>query len=631
MSRRRSLLYKVGESIPATFFKPEDLPAVNAVYALFETEKGNQYLVPASDVIAEYFTGYTFIAPVIAYERPNGGYAVFLMNKGVVNGRYRTVTTSNVITPGVFTPSTTALSVNDFMGKANAVQTRMYYVNVAGRVETELDIYLKCKDIILNGQECYPASMGELNAVRLLLTDINKINTLAGISVISTTAAFNSYTVSGSSAAYIWRFASFGSGTAQISTSAKNATANFMALAELDVKFNNPNIKPSYMDLDFMNINSTYHWTEDEEGWWTAPKMPTTSGVAQLRVNITNQFPNTRLRVHIDTDTLTAATATLYALNAGTTYLNINAGAGFSMSYDYVIPNAQPSINSISISYKRTNSSADTNNFRVKIEQIDSQAEDLLAMTITQQGNWTLQENGYMKSPIVGANQAVEQRILVTTTKSNQKVRITGYLERGNATYDYLHVGKLDTEWGAAGQWSARLDLSNAIEQMPYMIDIDIPAKGDHFIVMRQFSGTGEAFSYFKVEDAKGLDAIPDIQYYVEGDWTLNNDGYYESPAIGHNEKTEAKIWAINRTSTRKDLTVAFYASSEVNDILYIGYDNNEYSATDQDSGTNYLASNPKTTNFRVPAYEKAFKKIWYQKNWNFTEGNDKGYFKLIE
>lgn len=167
-------MYKVGESIPATFFKPEDLPAVNAVYALFETEKGNQYLVPASDVIAEYFTGYTFIAPVIAYERPNGGYAVFLMNKGVVNGRYRTVTTSNVITPGVFTPSTTALSVNDFMGKANAVQTRMYYVNVAGRVETELDIYLKCKDIILNGQECYPASMGELNAVRLLLTNINK-------------------------------------------------------------------------------------------------------------------------------------------------------------------------------------------------------------------------------------------------------------------------------------------------------------------------------------------------------------------------------------------------------------------------------------------------------------------------
>lgn len=630
MSRRRSLLYKVGESVPATFFKPEDLPTVNAVYGLFETKKGNQYLVAINDVEKSYFTDYTFIAPVVAWLRGSGGYAVFLVSGAPINGRYRTVSTAAIITPGVLAPTTAATSINDYMGKADAEQTRTYYVDVAGRAETELEIYLRCKDIICNGQECYPASMGEVEAVRIFLTQINALLRDAGKTAIIATNAMASYTVSGSSASYIWRKSTLGT-TGQNTTQAKNGSTYFLPITELDVQFNNPEIKPSYMDIDPVNLSTTYLWVEDEEGWWTAPKINVSSGNSSLRFNISNQYAGSRVRVHVEFESLTAASVTLYALNAGTTYLNIAARTiPVSMSYDYVLPTVTDTAY-FNVGYRRTSSAADVNNVRIRVEQIDSQAEDLPAMTITQQGNWTLQENGYMKSPIVGANQAVEQRILVTTTRNNQKVRITGYVEGGNATYDYLHVGKLDTEWGSAGQWSARLDLSNAIEQMPYMIDIDIPTKGDHFIVMRQFSGTGEAFSYFKVEDAKGLDAIPDIQYYVEGDWTLNNDGYCESPAIGHNEKTEAKIWTINRAGTRKDLTVAFYASSEVNDILYIGYDNNEYSATDQDSGTNYSASNPKTTSFRVPAYEKAFKKIWYQKNWNFTEGNDKGYFKLIE
>lgn len=629
MSRRRSFLYKVGESVPATFFKPEDLPADNMVYGLFETKKGNQYLVPASDVIAEYFTGYTFIAPVIAYERPNGGYAVFLMNKGVVSGRYRTVTAGAVITPGVLAPSTTALSINDFMGKANAVQTRMYYVNAAGRVETELDIYLKCKDIILNGQECYPASMGELNAIRLLLTDINKINTLAGIAAISTTASFNSYTISGSTSSYIWRFSSFGSGTAQISTSTKNTTANFMALAELDVKFNNPEIKPSYMDIDPVNLTS-YLWVEDEEGWWTAPKINVSSGNSSLRFNISNQYAGSRIRVYVEFESLTAAALTLYALNAGTTYLNIaERTTPVYISYDYVLPTVTDTAY-FNVGYRRTSSAADVNNVRIRVEQIDSQAEPQPAVTITQQGDWALQD-GWFKSPPIAVNQFNEQRILITTGKNNQTVRIKAYTEGGHYSYDYISIGRLDEEWNAAGGWTAKIMQSDYTERLPYIIDMVIPTKGDHFIVIRQSSGTGESFGYFTIEDAKGLDPIPALDYYVEGDWTLNSDGYYESPAIGHSGKTVATIRGLNRTGTRIDAVLKYYVSSESEDYLNIGYDNNNSttSPTDSISGTEYSADNPKISSFRILANSKAFKHIWYEKNWTGTAGTDKGYFKI--
>lgn len=68
-------------------------------------------------------------------------------------------------------------------------------------------------------------------------------------------------------------------------------------------------------------------------------------------------------------------------------------------------------------------------------------------------------------------------------------------------------------------------------------------------------------------------------------------------------------------------------------DILYIGYDNNENTnpgyAVDSDSGTTYSASNPKTTTLRVLSLDRAFKHIWYQKNWTGTAGTDKGYFKI--
>ena len=65
----------------------------------------------------------------------------------------------------------------------------------------------------------------------------------------------------------------------------------------------------------------------------------------------------------------------------------------------------------------------------------------------------------------------------------------------------------------------------------------------------------------------------------------------------------------------------------------YYIYDNNENTnpgyAVDSDSGTTYSASNPKISSFRILANSKAFKHIWYQKNWTGTAGTDKGYFKI--
>ncbi|WP_370861390.1 hypothetical protein [Parabacteroides faecis] len=633
-NRRRSFLFG-GESVPDIFIKPEDLPTASAIYALFETSKGNQYLVPSNRVIPSYFTDYTFISPVISFIRASGGYAVFLVpdSSNVVTGRYRTVTTGAVITPGVLAPSTTNTATLDFLGEANVVQTTRYYVGVIGRGENELEAIVRCKGVQLNGQECYPASFGELHAIQSNLSAMNTLFSYAGKSMYATSLAVASNTVSGANASYIYRRSALSSGT--VSTGSKTTSYNWIPITPLNVKFTNPRIKPSYMDIDG-TPTTTPAWTEGEDGWWTAPKIAGSGAYATVRFNIDNFYLNSRFRVHLEFNSLATASFYFGKLNAAVTtsnyYLSIGARTtSLVFSYDYVLTAAGS--NYFEIQYRRTANVTDVNDVRVKVEQIDSQAEPLPAMTITQQGEWTLNDNGWYTSPPIEKNQSNEQRILITTTKANQTVRIKAYTEGGHYSYDYISIGKLNQEWNSAGVWTAKIMQSDYTERLPYIVDISIPTKGDHFIVMHQFSGTGESVGYFTVEDAKGLDPIPAFDYYVEGDWTLNADGYYESPAIPNNGKTLATIRALNRSTTRIDATLKFYASSDVEDILYIGYDNSDYTnpsdATNSDSGTTYSASNPKTTTLRVLSLDRTFKHIWYQKNWTGAAGTDKGYFKL--
>lgn len=388
------------------------------------------------------------------------------------------------------------------------------------------------------------------------------------------------------------------------------------------------------MDIEGSS-STTPSWTEGEDGWWTAPKITGSGAYATVRFNIDNFYANSRLRIHLEFSSLTTASFLLGKLSTVVTtsnyYLSIGARTtSLVFSYDYVL--ATTGSHYIDLMYRRASNVADVNDVRIKVEQIDSQAEPLPAMTTTQQGDWTL-ENDWYTSPPIAVNQNSEQRILITTTKANQTVRIKAYTDGGAYSYDNLSIGKLDEEWNAAGGWTAKIMQSDYTERLPYIVDISIPTKGNHFIVIHQFSGTGESVGHFTIEDAKGLDPIPNFEYYVEGNWTLNSDGYYESPTIGHSEKTVATIRAINRSNSRIDATLKFYASSDVEDILYIGYDNNESTnpsyAVDSDSGTSYSTSNPKTSNVRITANDKLFKNIWYQKNWTGTVGNDKGYFKL--
>ncbi|WP_288207016.1 hypothetical protein [uncultured Parabacteroides sp.] len=633
-NRRRSFLFG-GESVPDIFIKPEDLPAASAAYGLFETPKGNQYLVPGNRIIPGYFTDYKFIAPVVAYLRGSGGYAVFLVpdSGSVVAGRYRTVTTGAVITPGVLAPTATSMAILDFLGEANVVQTTRYYVGVVGRGELELEAFTRCREVQLNGQECHPASFGELHVIQTFLSTINSLLSYAGRSTYATALAVASTTISGSTASYIYRRQTLGTNT--VSTGSKTTSYNWIPITPLRVKFTNPNIKPSYMDIEGSS-STTPSWTEGKDGWWTAPKITGSGAYATVRFNIDNFYANSRLRIHLEFSSLTTASFLFGKLSTAVTtsnyYLSIGARTtSLVFSYDYVL--ATTGSHYIDLMYRRASNVADVNDVRIKVEQIDSQVEPLPAMTITQQGDWTLNDNDWYTSPPIAVNQNSEQRILITTAKANQTVRIKAYTEGGHYSYDYISIGKLDQEWNSAGVWTAKIMQSDYTERLPYIVDISIPTKGDHFIVMHQFSGTGESVGYFTVEDAKGLDPIPAFDYYVEGDWTLNADGYYESPAIPNNGKTLATIRALNRSTTRIDATLKFYASSDVEDILYIGYDNSDYTnpsdATNSDSGTTYSASNPKTTTLRVLSLDRTFKHIWYQKNWTGAAGTDKGYFKL--
>lgn len=371
MSRRRSFLFG-GEIVPATFIKPEDLPALNDVYALFETRKGNQYLCSYRLLNSDYFTDYKFIAPVCAGRRGTGGFAVFLVPDAskVFSARYKINATGLVVTPGVYAPTTVSGALSDFLGKANMKQTLFYYTEVVGRPESEFEAMVMAREVILNGQACYPASMGELMILGSNITNINYILSLAGLQTYATSLAVASSTIMSSASYLVRRNTLAGSPV----SGSKTTAYNIIPITELDVKFTNPNIKDNAMTItsDGGSGSSTV-WELDDEGWYHMPEGLAYGATAVIRFTLgAPQY--SRFRVSWVIDSLdnnekiyfsrinTAFSTTSYYLGVGGTV------TGVEESYDYV--NTVKGTNYVEIGFRRMTSGVSNTNFKIKIEPI---------------------------------------------------------------------------------------------------------------------------------------------------------------------------------------------------------------------------------------------------------------------
>lgn len=272
-----------------------------------------------------------------------------------------------VITPGVLAATSSTNANLDYMGRANSEQTMNYYSQIAGRPETELEAMYQCRNILLNGEPCHPASMGEiaiLGTNRVIINELlakgGKVEYLSSLALASSTISNNAST--------IYRRTSL-NGTP--STNSKTTQYNYLPVSMLNVKFNNPGIYPNTTIVADAGGTGAA-WIQDEEGWWNLPKNMTYGQTATIRFDL-KSYLNSRVRLTFDVEDISGSeylylgkinTTTVSSLNY---YMRVGAafkGIGF---YDYIIP--QQGENFIIVNTQKISNSS-TTSFKVKLESI---------------------------------------------------------------------------------------------------------------------------------------------------------------------------------------------------------------------------------------------------------------------
>lgn len=353
-----------GEIVPKNWLNPEDIDAVQDLFVLFETNRGNQYLCQYEHLEDSYFQDYTFIAPVICTPRGSGGYAVFMVASPdkVYSARFKSTTASasNVVVKGVLAASSSAVAQLDYYGHANMEQIMMYYDNFLNMPDV-LDAMLMAKNIILNGIPCHPTSFGELRIIISYFNLINRIFNLAGLPTF-TNYLFGSSTIH-TNATYIWRT----SGASSFTTGNKNTAYNMIPVADINVNFKNSNIKPVIIEF----TPSVGNWTIDEDGYYVAPIL-SRGQTSQITLAITCKAIYSRFRLRYKATKKAGQDVYFGALGAPVStssyYFGLTGTNRYDSFFDYVI-------NSVGNDYIRvlTNNtitgdySAD---IRFKVEQI---------------------------------------------------------------------------------------------------------------------------------------------------------------------------------------------------------------------------------------------------------------------
>lgn len=309
----------MGGKVPDAFFLPEDLQplasSVNqALFALFEEQGGTQYLVAFDDILSSYYSKFTFIAPVIQLKKTGAGYVVFLLTDGskVIEARYKNTTTSMIAVPGVFKATSLDIAVNDVMGEANTFQTKNYYKIFTSLAETDLTGMYELNKVQLNGKSCYMPAAGQLNAVKYFSVKLEKMfkdaglkSYVGGLEYGSSTqgASYNQYVVLSS----LWP-------TGIFKNNSKTVASEFIPVTDLDVIFNNPEIKPSVMNFEFTNRGG-YPWYLGSDGWYSPSTGFVSSNDAILEVTSLSKYKYSRFRVFVEIDAVTNGSFYIQEIN----------------------------------------------------------------------------------------------------------------------------------------------------------------------------------------------------------------------------------------------------------------------------------------------------------------------------
>lgn len=373
--RRRSLLWG-GTKVPDSWFLPEDLPAEEAVYAMFKTKNGDKYLVPASTAAANegWFTDYTFVTAVLAVGRYGGGFSVYYLNTDAIfQSRYKYPSTGAAVTPGVISSAISGTALNDTWGKANQEQTLSYYENFSSRDVSELEAMVACFKLTFEGCKCYMPSLEELRSVKANVNVINSILSLGNKAVIPTTIAFSSGTIT-TTATSLWIYSNLTQNTTSPTTGSKSNSYYILPVAELDVIYNNPDIKPELLTFKNNNASIARPFLVDDEGWYNLPAMTTSTGSSVMQITITT--PNSgglmyrKFRVEIQLINLQPSRNLLFSQlgTTSSTYTSISGSTSMvdrTIAFDYINTANVNSVN-LNVTYQKTASGVDSSIVRFR-------------------------------------------------------------------------------------------------------------------------------------------------------------------------------------------------------------------------------------------------------------------------
>lgn len=146
-----------------------------------------------------------------------------------------------------------------------------------------------------------------------------------------------------------------------------------------------------------------------------------------------------------------------------------------------------------------------------RMMSIPKKGGEFVALDFDYDSDWEVVD-GFRESPTTTvANDAYEEKILISANTHYQRVRIYAYV--GSHSNSRITVGKLDTPWSAAGGWTRQIEWYHGNHDNPAWVDIDVPTYGEHYIVMRAFLSLPGDKVYYKVINIDDLPNEIDYSY----------------------------------------------------------------------------------------------------------------------
>lgn len=150
-------------------------------------------------------------------------------------------------------------------------------------------------------------------------------------------------------------------------------------------------------------------------------------------------------------------------------------------------------------------------NFVRRMMSIPQKGGEFVALDFDYDSDWKVVD-GFRESPTTTvANDAYEEKILISANTHYQRVRVYAYV--GSHSNSRITVGKLDTPWSATGGWTKQIEWYHGNHDNPAWVDIDVPTYGEHYIVIRAFLSLPGEKVYYKVINIDDLPNEIDYSY----------------------------------------------------------------------------------------------------------------------